>query len=306
MGTVGANAESVPAWWNYASPQAAALAGIQWEHLRASPFAGAISAELFDSAGLGIPDLDCLKGAREILLSSPPFLAAETGEFPAEAVAEQAARQGFRRAVYKGVALWIPSKKSALAIAQIGDNLVLIGSRKTLEPAIERSLDPAGVQYSPLLAKAARYAHTADLWVVSDRLPDPLANVFVPIEADAQNFEGAVSAENGLKLDASMEAASENAAARIAEELRREKSSLPAIAQGLAIAADGTTISLHLSVPAEQLTAGLRESAPAPETHPAPPAKPAPPERQVIRILGLDSGPEEIPFPQAPADFRLR
>ena len=53
-------AESHPSWWRYASPEATALVGIRWEHLRSSPFAGAITGELSGEDGLGVPDLYCL------------------------------------------------------------------------------------------------------------------------------------------------------------------------------------------------------------------------------------------------------
>lgn len=303
-GSAISGAESLPSWWNYSSPEATALVGIQWENLRKSPFAGAIAAELSSTGGLGFPDLDCLRQARNILISSPALLAVETGTFPSALLKEQALRQGFRSASYKGAALWISPRRGSLSVAQISENIVLIGARKTLESAIDRNLNQADIQYSPLLARASRFAHTADLWVVSTKLPDPLAGIFVPIDAEAEGFEGAVSVQGGLNLEAWIEAASEDAAAEIAENLRQSKPSLPAIAQDLIVTANDTKVALELHVTEEQLSAGLRDShgshAPqtvaAVSTHATPPP---PPERQVIRILGLDNGPREIPFPAA-------
>src|SRR6185295_14094757 len=96
FGTASAVAESHPAWWRYASPEATALVGIHWEHVRSSPFAEAISAELSGDAGLGFPDLGCVKEARQILISSPVLLAAASGNFPAATVGEQAIRKGLK------------------------------------------------------------------------------------------------------------------------------------------------------------------------------------------------------------------
>src|SRR5450755_4605980 len=91
MGT--SSAESHPAWWRYASPEATALVGIQWEHVRSSPFADAITGDL------SVPDLDCLKEARQILISSPALLAMAAGNFPAATFREQATRKGLKRAL---------------------------------------------------------------------------------------------------------------------------------------------------------------------------------------------------------------
>src|SRR5436190_1775756 len=60
IGIGAASAESHPAWWRYASPEATALVGIHWENLRSSPFAEAIADELTGEGGLGFPQLECL------------------------------------------------------------------------------------------------------------------------------------------------------------------------------------------------------------------------------------------------------
>src|SRR5205085_11468678 len=80
------SAESHPAWWRYASPEATALVGIQWEHVRSSHFAYAIGGELTGEGGLGFPDIECLKDSRQILISSPALLAIASGNFPAATV----------------------------------------------------------------------------------------------------------------------------------------------------------------------------------------------------------------------------
>src|SRR5512142_205648 len=101
------SAESHPAWWRYASPEATALVGIHWDHLRSSPFAEAISGELGGDGGLGFPDLDCLQQARQILISSPALLAMATGNFSAPIFRDQATRKGLKRALYRDVEIWV-------------------------------------------------------------------------------------------------------------------------------------------------------------------------------------------------------
>jgi len=290
------SAESHPAWWLYASPGATALVGIQWEHLRTSPFAPAISGELSGDGGLGFPDLDCLKEARQILISSPELLAMAAGDFPAETLRQQAAKKGLKRALYHDVEIWVTPGKDTLSIALMSDQLVLLGHLRTLQDAIDQSLlEEPKREYSPLLARAARYAKD-DLFVVAAGLPDPLAGLFVPIDAEAEEFEGTVSLQGGLSLGAVLNTSSEDAAAQLAETLKKMVLSLPPVARGIEVGIDQKSVTLSLAVSEQQLDAGLKGGTPvvakaAPKPEPVP-AKPAGP--QIIRIYGLDEGTREI------------
>jgi len=294
-----ASADSHPAWWRYASPDATALVGIQWEHLRSSPFADAISGELGGDGGLGFPDLDCLKDARQILISSPVLLAAVTGEFSTATLREQAPQKGLKRVLYRDVEIWVTPGKDTLSIAHVNDQLALLGRVKNLQDAIDRSLlEESNRANSPLLARASHYSQD-DLWVVAARLPDPLAQRFVPIEAEAEGFEGGVSLGSGLRLRAVLSASSEETAPPLAESLKQMVLSLPPVAQGIQVNIDQTYVTLALAVTEEQLLAGLKATSattaaavtPALVAKPEP-VKPAGP--QVIRIFGLDDGPREI------------
>jgi hypothetical protein len=329
-----AAAQSHPSWWTYASPDATALVGIQWQNLRKSPLADAVGSEL--SGNLGFPDLDCLKQARQIVLSAPPLLAIEAGVFPAAELRKQALGAGLRNVRYRGVPLWIPSKADNAGVAKMSEQLVLVGARKTLEAAIDNSLAETGRRYSPLLARAARFSQTADLWVVSTQLPDPLASLFVPIEAEAQGFEGALRLVDGpaaealaaeaLEAQVWLDSRSEKSANETAERIRQG-------APGAQVTSQAARVAVSLQLTREQLNAALRPTpyeppatqtvtvpaptpkpvptpnaeakpvvasmpAPAPALIPAPAPAPVP---QVIRILGLDEGPKEIPFPDAPS-----
>ena len=297
----GASAESHPAWWRYASPEATALVGIQWEHLRSSPFANAISGELHGDGGLGFPDLDCLKDARQILVSSPVLLAMATGDFPTAAFQNQAVVKGLKRAVYHEVEIWVTPGKETLSVARMSDRLVLLGHFKDLQDAIDRSLaDEANRAYSPLLARAARYAQD-DLWVVAAGLPDPLAGRFLPIDTEAEGFEGGVILDAGLKLKATFLASSEEDANQLVEALKQTLISMPLATGGIEVRIDQNNVTLSLAVTEQQLLAGLKTTTPvvanaAPKPEPVVAAKPAAP--QVIRIYGLDDGTREIKMRQ--------
>jgi hypothetical protein len=319
-----AAAESHPSWWAYASPEATALVGIQWDNLRHSPLAAAIEAEISPSGALGFPDLDCLRHAREIVISSPALLAAEAGSFPASTVDNQAQRRGLHRLVYRGVTLWLPQQADRLGVAQISERLILLGARKTLEVAVDGSLSETGRPDSPLLTRAARFSQIGDLWVVAAKLPDPLASLFVPLEADASEFLGQVSVREGLAVEASFDAGSEEAAAEFQRRLRERAPSFPAAARRLEAAANQSRVTMALRMSSEDLRAALDSAtAPAPARPPAqaagieiaaategsaePAQLPSPvifevthveeTQPRIIRIFNLDEGTRETVLP---------
>ncbi len=317
-----ATAESHPSWWMYASPEATALVGIQWSNLRHSPFAAAIEAVISPGGALAFPDLDCLRQAREIVISSPALLAAEAGSFPAATVRDQAQRQGLRHSIYRGVSMWLPEQAEELGVAQISEQIVLVGSRKTLQAAVDGSLADTRL-YSPLLPRAARFSQTGDLWVVAVKLPDPLADLFVPLDADGSEFLGQVSVRDGLSLDASFDAGSDAAAAEFARGFLERAPSFPAVAHGVEASADQSRVTITLQVSSQELAAALH-----PAAHPVQPATAAPEplavpveiaavrpagappqpvkfevthteasQPQIVRIFNLDEGTREIVLP---------
>src|SRR5260370_25220073 len=252
--------ESHPSWWTYASPEATALVGIHWETVRDSPFGEAIGAELSADGSLRFPDLACLREAQQVVVSSPALLAILSGNFPAAQLREQALRAGMKAASYRGVALWIHPAKDTLSVAMIGEQLLLVGGRPALESAIDRAhpgapegARPANRRYSPLLARAAHFAQSSDLWVVATRLPDPLASLFVPIDVDGNGFEGSLSLRGGLHVEALLDAGSVEEARAVTLNLRGSIPSLPAIARRLQVAAAEGSVVLALDVTAEEI-----------------------------------------------------
>ena len=272
-------AQSHPSWWTYASPEATALVGIDWHALRDSPFAEALRSEL-GSDGLGFPALDCLDEAGQVLISSPALLAVATGSFEFALVGREAAAQGFHPAAYKNVQLWIAPHADTLSIALMTPQVILLGSRKTLEAAVDRAADLAAQEtehsraamrkYSPLLARAADIARNADLWVVSSRLPDPLASRFVPLQVDTRNFTGAVSVQNGLRLEAMFSGASSAQAGVMAEQMRANFAEVTSLAHEIEVRVEGDQVGLSLAVTAEQFQSSLRN---APSATPGPPTE---------------------------------
>ena len=275
-----------------------------------------MQAELTGLGGVGFPDLACLRDARQILISSPAMLAIAVGNFPFATVRQQASAKGMKFTNYRGIPMWISPEKATLGVALMNETLVLIGDRKTMAEAIDRSME-AGRNYSPLLERAARFSQE-DLWVVATQLPDPLASLFVPLDTQARGFDGGISMRDGLRLDATLDAGSEDGAAFAADSIGQSIPTLPPILRGLEVTPEADHVLLKLDVSREQFAASLRQgtaspprplapSAP-PTPPPAPPtpvaaAPPPPPEPakpagpQIIHIYGLDGGPREIVLP---------
>ena len=324
-------AQSHPSWWTNASPNATALVGIDWQSVRTSPFREPIEAELWGD--LGFPELSCLHSARQFVVSSPDLLALARGNFSGNALRDQAAKKGFKSMTYRGIDMWFTSEKGALSVARMNDQLVMIGDPKTLEMAVDRSLTDSKT-YSPLLARAAKFAQK-DLWVVASQLPDDLANRFVPLDTEAQSFEGSLTVRNGLEMEAVLATRSEQEANASADKLHGSVPTLPAIARGLEITVEEDSVRLTLEASREQVIAALRgpdlvgepvetikvespgqvvqvviDRPEAPRLVEKPVEKPVenvvekivervPEKPQMIRIVGLDEGPREIILPAA-------
>jgi hypothetical protein len=268
-------AQSHPGWWTFAAPESNSLIGIGWSNLRESPFGDVVRGELSTTGSLGFPDLPCLMNARDFLISSPPLLAGANGGCTPAALKADAVAQGMKPAMYRGIAMWIAPGKT-LSVAQISDRVVLIGLRKSLEGAIDRSLAETHL-YSPLLMTGARLAHAnapyvSDLWVAATELPDPIAGIFVPLDVpdggSLHNFEGGLSIHDGLNLDAVVNAGSDKAALEFAGSLRKSIPQLPVVAKGLQVVTNGSSVTLALRVAKAELEAGLRQTTDAQPTPP--------------------------------------
>jgi hypothetical protein len=283
---------------------------VDWKNLRTSPFGAAFKAEL-GPEGLAFPNLACIDRADQILISAPELLAVVYGTCPPAVFDAQAGKLGLSPVNYKGVNAWIARDKGGLGVAQINDQLLIVGSKETLAAAIDRGQETEASKrkYSPLLARAAQFSHDTDLWVVAERLPDELANRFVPLTTKARGFDGYLTARSGLNMNAALLTKSNEEALVTAERLRGEIGKLTGFGKGIQVQVDGEQVTLQLNATPEEVRASLREVQPA---EPPPPivAKPVPPapdppkavQKQVIRIVGLDDGPVEIPLGDPPHD----
>ena len=339
-------AQSNPSWWKYVPPDSASIVGIQWKGLQGSMLAPAIAADLAPGGNFGFPDIELLRKAEQILVSSPSMLTIEYGSFGIEALRAQAEAKGLKRVAFRPAELYVSSDPAVRSVAYISEKLVLVGDRKTLEDAVTRIASAKERAYSPLLSRAARYSKE-DLWVVASRLPDPLASSFLPLEIEATAFEGSVSVWDGLHMVAAVERSSPMKALDFADSLAEDLASRPAMAEATEITTRDRSVLIRMDLTDGQLLSSLRLPSAAPvvarDPHElvskaarakpearafvppsvAAPSKPvssvaevempqalvsvpvaqaapqtilppAPP--RTIKIIGLDSGPREIPL----------
>jgi hypothetical protein len=296
LATGAMSGESYPKAWNYVAPDATAIVGFDWQHLQDSFLGDAVFSELSSAGHLGVPDLDCLKASRQILLSAPDLLAIFSGSFPAAAVDEQAVKLGLHRSSYNGVRIWMAPEKNRRSVAQVSETLLLVGWRDTLEGAIDRGMQTSLRPYSPLLARGARLAPNGDFWITANGLPDPLVTVFLPIGLDTGDFDGVVNVRNGLRIDARYSMSSTEDALLSAQYFREAAQNFHAVLQGIHVIAEGESVLLKLDVSAGELEQYLNPPPPPVSEAPPPRAEPAGPK--VVRILGLDDGPREHTLPE--------
>ena len=255
-------AQSNPSWWKYVPPDSASIVGIQWKELRSSMFAPAITTDLSPGGNFGFPDLELLRKAEQIVVSSPSMLAIEYGSFSIEALRTQAEAKGLKRVAFRPAELYLSPDPAVRSVAYISEKLLLVGDRKTLEEAVTRIASAKERAYSPLLSRAARYSKE-DLWVVAARLPDPLASSFLPFEIEATAFEGSVSVWDGLHLVAAVERSSPMKALDFADTLAEDLASRPAMAEATEITTRDRSVLIRMDLTDEQLLSSLRMPSPA-------------------------------------------
>ncbi len=284
-----AAAQSHPRAWGFAHPQTRTLIGMNWPAVAHSPFAPAIAGEL------EFLDAELLAGAQQLVISSHDYLVMATGQFPDAQIRAAAARRGLRAAEYRNVPVLMASRGEELSVALIGEQIVLLGTWKAIESAIDRNVALRGREPLEILARAAGLAG-ADFWIVCDRFPDELAAAFLPLADGARpiaGYEAAVTLRGGVGLDAVFTTRNETDARRLAQSFEEVRPALPDVARGLRVALEEGVVRVSLAMSQAELARAMQLDPPAPKPVEAP--KPVIAERKVIRIVGLDEGPREIP-----------
>jgi len=268
-----------PSWQPYVPADATALIGIQWSNLHDSALAPAIEAEIFNS---GFPDIECLRQAREIVISLPGALAVVEGTFPAATVEAQAQAHGLRRSDYRGVTLWLPEQADKHGIAQIDDGIILVGSRKDIEAGIDGSLAGSAHQNSPA---------NGDLWVATAKPSGALANLFGL--TDASDLRAQANVRDGIDIEVSFDAGPDLMAGELASGFQEKP----------VVTVDGSRVNIALHADADELVTAWHAALAAAESDDPVKFQITHLENEkplIVRIYYLEDGIHQMVLPPVP------
>lgn len=321
--------------WRYAHPNARFLCGLEWSSISNSEVAATLKSE-FAAGKSSLHGIEFVKELDRFLLSTPgkqewpgmnrptetPLIIVLQGKFDWTVLRQ---RSIIRR--YKSVE-WLAPKnaREEMQIGVIDQQTLLLGDRKSLAAAIDRGLDPAAANRGSLFESAAALAATEPLWFLADS-PSRLTSVSGPaasIANDIRAVAGGVQFQNGLTLGIDLKTSQPEQATRLQTllqammTLQQASAGTPSPASLLhrvKVTQSGAAVHLALAMTTREIqeaiqsaktglssgawlsaAANMRSARPGKLFESMPAAAAKPPEKQVIRIVGLDSGTREIPF----------
>jgi hypothetical protein len=182
-----------------------------------------------------------------------------------------------------------------------------VGDTASVRAALDRG-NAATPRESPLWRRAAELSSTYSIWIASSSLgalqsaePSPLSGV--------RSFDGGIALNRGLEMTFDLVAWSEEWAVAIENMLRAAAS--PAL-RDLAVGREGAYVRFTASLDIAQMETGLKAMLAGGASRRAslmdwvvsgaPPTQTVaqvalPPQKRVIRIVGLEEGTREFPFP---------
>lgn len=322
--------------WRYAHPDAQFLCGLEWSSIASSELAATLKSELAASKGKFhgmefVKELDRVlistPGKQEWPgMNRPtetPLILVIQGKFDWPLLRQ---RSLVRR--YKSVE-WLAPKntRDEMQIGVINPQTLLLGDRKSLAAAIDRGLGPAAANRSLLFESATALSASHSLWFVANS-PSRLTSVSGPaarVANDIRAIAGGVQFQNGLTLGIDLKTGQPEQAARLLTliqammTLQQASTGEPAPAsllRRIKVTQSGSAVHLDLAMTTREIQDALRSaksglssgawlsaaasmrSAQHGKAFGSMPDRTTakPPEKQVIRIVGLDSGTREIPF----------
>ncbi len=321
--------------WRYVHPEARLLAGVQWRKVMQSGLQKLASGPLGENFRMELGGVEFADEVEFLLLSSPgkaqaasgqgaPFLVAMTGRFDLAKLRNAAALQGAVSRPYKTAELLLApqSGDDGVDVAVLSARLLLAGDRTSLMAALDGpGTDPARI--NPLVGNARALAARRDIWLVAASPADFAGQQ--PMLAEVENIEGGIALRDGLLAEVSLQTGSEESAKKLAGGLggllalaSLQQEPLPALAKSVQIKPEGAWVRAKLSVEGRafeqalssalaqgeqhQLSDWVRPAGTTPEVtlarlEPAVKTVAPPPPKKVIRIVGLEDGPREIPYP---------
>ena len=292
---------STPVYWRCAPDEPAMLIGVDWRQASQSNLAGLI--------GGAAASLDFAEEITNLLVAVEPgagnsrFLATASGRFNLAKLRRMAATDGAKAARYRGVEVF---SAAGTDVAVLDGWVLLVGDTASVRAALDRG-NAATPRESPLWRRAAELSSTYSIWIATSSLeafqPAPFSGVL--------SFDGGIALNRGLEMTFDLVASSEESAVAI-ESLLRGAAGSPAL-RDLAVGREGADVRFTASLDIAQMETGVKAMlaggasrraslmdwvvSGAPPTQTVAQAA-LPPQRRVIRILGLEEGTREFPFPQ--------
>jgi hypothetical protein len=268
-----------PGLLSLAMPDARAMAGINVEQVRLSPFGQYLMAEIAErEAGLqtmiDTTGFDPRRDLHEILLASPggaggkSGLVAARGTFDVARIVEAALSQGQTAETYKGVEILGDPAKGSLAF--LDGTLAIAGDDVDVRAAIDRRSATVGIG-ADLAAQVNQLSTTEDAWFVTLVPPARLQEVGATLNK-VQQASGGVKFGTNVVLTAQTVSQTDKDATALAETLKMLTgmaqmtapkglaASGAALLQNLSVAAAGQVTTLSLSVPEQQIEQIIKAS----------------------------------------------
>lgn len=321
---------SMPTYWKYAPPEPAMLIGIDWRQTSQSSL-----SPLAGGALQGLPNLDFAEEIGSVLVAVEPgagdkrFLAAVVGRFNLTKLRHMAAAEGARTGRYRGAEFF---SAGGTDIAALDAHSVLVGDTKSVRAAIDRG-NTVVPRESPLWRRAAELSSTYSIWFACTSL-QAMQPVQAPLLAEVRSIDGGIALQRGFEMMFDLVASSEEAAQTLAGALEAalhagvSRSPFSQLFRPATVQTAGSSVKLTASLDVVQMETSLKsmlaagppgrrglmdwivsgsqpvETAAAPAATPAvrpvryePKATAPPPQKKMIRIIGLEDGTREIPFP---------
>jgi hypothetical protein len=318
---------STPSYWRYAPADPVLLVGLDWRQAAQSNMSGLIPGGI----GKLSANFDFAEEIANVLVAAEPgikagkgrFLAIVSGKFNETRLRGMAAAEGVKPTRYRGADLY---SSAGTDVAILGGNVLLAGDTASVRASLDRGA-AAKPRESAIWRRAAELSSDYTLWVTLpnlDALPGakPAAN---PLLSGVKSLDGGIAFHRGMEMAFDVGTATPETAGALAALMQGAAASqAPSVLRDLAVKADGTRVRFSASLDLAQLETGVKamlaggaqpqrglmdwvmrggqplQQTAAVDVRPKTSQPVPPPQKRTIRIVGLEEGTREIPYPSNP------
>ncbi|HXP84497.1 MAG TPA: hypothetical protein VN841_07250 [Bryobacteraceae bacterium] len=309
--------------WRFADPGAQLIGGIDVHSLLNSPLVKAAleqaAAKMGPSALVMQMTLGTVSGVSQVYFSITARKEDGEGLMMIKGTLDDAAVRAFLQGAASGAGATPSSEpkpaQPKMDMARVDATTILMGSPSQLSAALRRIQRPASAVPNPLVARAKTLAAGNDFWI-GGTLPDIPAIAL--IAGGIKGLALGISAQKDLRFKISLDMATAELAQQMAAQAQKSAGEALHTQAGLDTKVEakvvGTTLNITSSMDGDQilkvLAEKLQDGVPpgallgvgptkaTPATTASQPAPaPVPQGPRTVKILGLDDGPREVPFP---------